>query len=152
MNRKELIRRTAGKMREKDIRKPVTMPKQVFHVSDDDGNKKDFVLRKSDKNVLFTVEDVEAVIDSCLEVISDALKHGETVTVKGFGSLGLRHYKPRSIRHVETGEEIIIPERYIPRFSFGNELRMCARVYELSLEDCIAEHRVPMFGMQDEVD
>ena len=149
MNRKELVRRIASKMREKNIRKPVPMPKQVLHISDDEGNQKDFILRKSDKNVLFTINDVEAMLDTCLEVIGESIKHGEPVSIHGFGSLGLKYIKERAMKHVGTGEDVVAPARYIPRFSFGNDLRMCAKVYELSLADCHAEHRMPIFGMPD---
>ena len=55
MNRKEFARRVATLMREKDIRKPVSIPKQVFHISDDEGNSRDFVVRKTDKSVQFTI-------------------------------------------------------------------------------------------------
>lgn len=127
-------------MREKNIRKYVKMPKQVFHISDEEGNKKDFVLRKSDKEVLFTVEDVGAIIDTCLEVIGDSIKHGEPITIKGFGTLGLNYHKSKSVKHVETGEEVVIPARYLPKFSFGKDLRMCAKLYELSLADLESGH------------
>lgn len=60
MNRKELVRRIANVMRENNIRKPVSSQKQVFHISDDEGNTKDFVVKKTDKGVLFTYDDVEA--------------------------------------------------------------------------------------------
>ena len=77
MNRKELVRRIANVMRENDIRKPVSSQKQVFHISDDEGNSKDFVVKKTDKGVLFTYDDVEAVMDTCLAVIGDSLYQSE---------------------------------------------------------------------------
>ena len=58
MNRNEFVRRVTSVMRENDIRKPVSSPKQVFHISDDEGNSKDFVVRKTDKKVIFTIDDV----------------------------------------------------------------------------------------------
>ena len=122
-------------MHERDIRKPVHMPKRVFHISDDDGNTRDFVVRTSDKKVLFTVDDVGAVIDAALYVITDALKHGEEITVRGFGTLRLRHLKSRKMRHVETGEETVSEAHYIPKFVCGQDLRMSAKMYELSLSD-----------------
>ena len=148
--KKDLIRRTAEKMRENSIRKIVPIPKHVFYISDDEGNTKKFAVRKSDKKVLFTNEDVEAMLETLIEVISDAIKRGENVGIKGFGTLGLSHCKQRTVRHVETGEEIIIPERYIPRFSFGHDLRMCAKVYELSLKEKEREHVEPAAAIDDE--
>lgn len=135
MNRKELVRRIAGLMRTNNIRKPVSSQKQVFHISDDEGNKKDFVVRKTDKQVLFTTDDVEAIIDSCICVIEDALKRGEEISIRGFGTLGLHHRKARATKRPDTGEWVEVEARYVPKFTFGNDLRMCAKMYELSLSE-----------------
>lgn len=135
MNRKELVRRIACVMRDNDIRKPISYPKQVFHISDDEGNSKDFVIKKTDTSVLFTTEDVESIIDSCLYVIEDALKKGEHISIRGFGTLGLRHRKARVTKHPDTGEVVDVSARFVPKFTFGNDLRMCAKIYELSLDE-----------------
>lgn len=151
MNRKEFVRRIASFMRENDVRKPVSMPKQVFHISDDEGNKKDFVLKKIDKTVLFTVDDIESMVDACLQVIRDAMMHGESITFRGIGTLGLRYRAPRKLKHVETGEEVVAEARYLPKFSFGNDLRMWAKMYELSLADQGIDTPLPVFN-EDEND
>lgn len=135
MNRKELVRRVASVMRENNIRKPVSSPKHVFHITDDEGNSKDFIIKKTDKSVLFTVDDVEAVINTCIDVIMDAIRQGESISVKGFGTLALHYRKARSTIHPETGEPVIVADRYIPKFTYGKQLRMCARVFELSLNE-----------------
>jgi len=152
MNRRELVRRIANVMRDNNVRKPVSSPKQVFHISDDEGNKKDFVVRKTDKSVLFTVDDVEAVIDACLYVVEESLKRGEPVSIRGFGSLGLKYRKPRATKRPGTEEWVDIEARYIPKFSFGNDLRMCAKVYELSLSGSVADVNLPIFDDVDEMD
>ena len=135
MNRKEFDRRVTSIMRENGIRKPVSSPKQVFHISDDEGNKKDFIIRKTDKSVAFTIEDIEAVVDTCIYVIMDALKNGEDITFRGFGSLGVHHRKARATKRPDTGEWVEVGARYVPKFTFGNDLRMCAKLYELSLNE-----------------
>lgn len=140
MNRKEFDRRVASVMRENGIRKPVSSPKQVFHISDDEGNKKDFVIRKTDKSVMFTIEDIESVIDSCIYVIKEALKRGENITFHGFGSLGVHHRKARATKRPDTGEWVEVEARYIPKFTFGNDLRMCTKLYELSLNEVCADN------------
>ena len=150
MNRKELVRRVASVMRENNVRKPVSSPKHVFHISDDDGNTKDFVIRKTDKNVLFTADDVEAIVDACLFVIEDAMKRGEPVSIRGFGTLGLKYRKPRATKKLGTDEWVDIDARYIPKFTFGNDLRMCAKVYELSLQDNVLSEPLPVFDESDD--
>lgn len=152
MNRREFVRRIANVMRENNIRKPVSSPKQVFHISDDEGNKKDFVVKKTDKSVLFTVDDVEAVVDACLYVIEESLKRGEPVSIRGFGSLGLKYRKPRATKRPGTEEWVDVEARYVPKFSFGNDLRMCAKVYELSLGDGLIGAELPIFDDTEETD
>lgn len=149
MNRKELVRRVAAELRNGDIRKPVSIPKQVFHISDDEGHSKDFVVRKTDKSVLYTTDDVEAIVDTCLAVVADSIRHGEEITIRGFGTLGLRYRKPRVLKHVETGEEVTVEGRYMPRFYVGSELRMAAKVYELSLSDGLIDEPLPIYNDED---
>lgn len=139
MNKKELIRHVSDLLRENNVRKPISIPKHVFHISDDEGNKKDFTVKKTDKSSIYTIEDVGAILDACLCVIQDALKHGEPIAIHGFGTLDIRYRKPRKTKHFETGEDIVVKGRYVPKFSFGNDLRLCARVYEMSLGDKFPE-------------
>lgn len=135
MNKRDLIGKVAEVLRENDVRKPISAQKTVLHISDDCGNQSDFIVKKSERGVLFTVNDVSAIIDACLVVIEDAIKHGEDVTIHGFGSLGVHHRAARETKHPETGEPVNVAARYVPKFSFGNNLRMAAKVYELSLTD-----------------
>ena len=135
MNKKGLISKTAEVLRNNNIRKPVSTPKQVFHISDDEGNQKDFVVKKTDKTVLYNTTDVAAILDACLSVVEEAIKHGEEVSIHGFGTLGVHQRAARTTKHPETGETVKVNARYVPKFSFGNNLRMAAKVYELSLDD-----------------
>ena len=135
MNKKDLINRTVDVLRENDVRKHVTAQKTVLHISDDHGNSSDFVVRKSERGLLFTIGDVSAIIDACLAVVEDAMKHGEDISIHGFGTLGVHHRAARQTKHPDTGEPVTINARYVPKFNFGNTLRMAAKVYELSLSD-----------------
>lgn len=132
MNKKELSSRVAEVLRTNNIRKPVSVKKQTFHITDEDGNTADFHIKQQDKNVLYTVDDTANVIDACIAVILDAIKNGEEISIKGFGSLGLHYRAARRTKEPNSGEWCEIEARYIPKFSYGNDLRMAARLYELS--------------------
>lgn len=132
MNKKELSSRVAEVLRVNNIRKPVSVKKQTFHITDEDGNTADFHIKQQDKNVLYTVDDTANVIDACIAVILDAIKNGEEISIKGFGSLGLHYRAARRTKEPNSGEWCEIEARYIPKFSYGNDLRMAARLYELS--------------------
>ena len=140
MVRKELISNITSMLRDNNIRKPISVPKHVFHISDDDGNEKDFVVKKTDKTAIYTVEDVDAIIRAFELIVADAIKRGDTVSIRGFGSFGLHYRKARTAIHPDTGENVVVPARYVPKFTFGNTLRKSARVYEASLNDRAHTH------------
>lgn len=139
MNRKELVRLASGVMRENKVKKPVHSKKQVFHISDGNGTSKDFVIKQSSGRVIYTIDDIDAVLDACIQVIQEALKRGESVTVRGFGTLGLHYRKARMTKHPNTGERVDIDAHYVPKFVSGSKLKMCAKIYELSLDDKLCE-------------
>lgn len=133
MTYSELTRRVAAELRERDVRKPVILPRYTLHVSDDEGNRKDFFIKKTDKSVLFTKDDVKGVLDACMEIIKEAVRAGEGIAVPGFGKLELKYRKPRRAANPLTGELIDVAGRYVPKVTFGSEMRLSARIYELSL-------------------
>lgn len=132
MNKKELSSRVAEVLRANNVRKPVSVKKQTFHITDEEGNTADFHIKQQDKNVIYTVDDTLNVIDACIAVIVDALKNGEEISIKGFGNLGLHYRAARRTKEPISGEWCEIEARYVPKFSYGNDLRMAARLYELS--------------------
>lgn len=133
MNKKELISKATEVLRNNNIRKPISTPKQVFHISDDEGNQKDFIVRKTDKSVLYNTTDVSAIFEACLAVLEDAIKHGEKVCLYGFGTFDVHRRAARTTKHPDSGEVVEVKARYVPKFSYGNNLRMAAKLYELSL-------------------
>lgn len=135
MYRREFINTVAGLLRTNGIRKPVRSPKHVLHVSDDEGNHKDFVIKAVDRNAMYTIKDVENILDACVYVAKDALSHGDNVAINGFGNLGLKYYKPKVVRDPDGDGYMDIPARFLPRFSPGGEVRECAKIYEAYLRD-----------------
>lgn len=135
MKKKELVSKVAEVLRKNQIRKPISSPKQVFHISDDEGNQKDFIVRKTEKTVAYNVHDVSAIVEACLAVIEDAVRHGEEIAIHGFGTLGIHYRAARTTVHPDTGEVCEVRARYVPKFVFGNILRTAAKIYELSLQD-----------------
>lgn len=135
MNKKELIARASEVLRDNNIRKPVSMPKQVFHISDDEGNKKDFIVRKTDKTVAYNTNDVAAILDVLILEIQECIKRGETVHIHGFGDFLIHKRAARWTKHPETKEVVEVKERYVPKFTYGKDMKRAAKLYELSLED-----------------
>lgn len=135
MKKLDLARRVNEILRENNIRKSIRTPKHYFYISDDDGRTRQFVVKETEKSVIYTEKDVLAIIDACINAIMESLKRGEEINIKGFGTLGLKYRQPRKTKRPGTEEWIDIEGRYIPKFTFGNQLRMCAKVYEVSIGD-----------------
>lgn len=43
--------------------------------------------------------------------------------IRGFGSFSLNYRPPRLGRNPKTGEKVAVPEKYVPHFKAGKELR-----------------------------
>ena len=63
-----------------------------------------------------TKVETETVIDGFLTTIIEALRNGERVEFRGFGSFSVKKRKPKKARNPGTGEEIFLPERFVPTF------------------------------------
>ncbi len=70
-----------------------------------------------------TSEDVDLAVRELLEHMSAALAAGDRVEIRGFGSFALHHRPVRNGRNPRTGEDVVVEERYTPRFRPGKLLR-----------------------------
>lgn len=70
-----------------------------------------------------TKVETEAVIDGFVATIISALKAGERVEFRGFGSFNVKKRRPKKARNPGTGEEVRLPERYVPIFKPSKILR-----------------------------
>lgn len=62
-------------------------------------------------------------IDTILDSIKAALKKGQKVALIGFGAFSVSKRKARKGRNPQTGKEIKIAARKVPRFSAGKGLK-----------------------------
>ncbi|MFP5350903.1 MAG: integration host factor subunit beta [Gammaproteobacteria bacterium] len=67
--------------------------------------------------------DVELAVKELLEQMSAALAAGERIEVRGFGSFSLHYRPPRVGRNPKTGAAVHVPDKYVPHFKPGKELR-----------------------------
>lgn len=58
-----------------------------------------------------------------LEGIIGALRRGDKVELRGFGSFRVRQRRPRIGRNPKTGEKVDVPAKKIPYFKPGKDLR-----------------------------
>jgi DNA-binding protein HU-beta len=67
--------------------------------------------------------DAAAAVEAVLNVVTDALKAGDQVTLTGFGSFLVRERDARTGRNPRTGEEIQIKASKVPSFKAGKALK-----------------------------
>jgi integration host factor subunit beta len=65
----------------------------------------------------------ELLICQMFDSMVDALCRGEGIEIRGFGSFTVRDYKPYSGRNPRTGKQVAVPEKRLPFFKVGKELK-----------------------------
>jgi integration host factor subunit beta len=68
-------------------------------------------------------KDTEVVVNTIFDSMTEALKHGERIEIRGFGSFQVKVREAREGRNPKTGEEVQIPAKRTPFFKVGKELK-----------------------------
>ncbi len=85
--------------------------------------KSDLVQTLSEKVTSLTKKECEVIVDTVFHHMKDALQRGEKIEIRGFGSFTVRVRRAKEGRNPKTGEKVSIPEKRIPFFKVGQELR-----------------------------
>ena len=67
--------------------------------------------------------DVELAVKTLLDTMTQALAEGKRIELRGVGSFVLQHRPARAGRNPKSGEKVLIPEKRVPHFKPGKELR-----------------------------
>lgn len=65
----------------------------------------------------------EHVVNCVFNAMTAALENGEGIEIRGFGSFTVRHYKSYNGRNPRTGKPVPVPEKRLPFFKVGKELK-----------------------------
>jgi len=84
-------------------------------------NKGDLV--KEVTKVVNTKKDAQAAVDCVFSTITNALKKKDTVTLIGFGTFKVAQRNARKGRNPQTGQEITIKAKKVPKFVPGKALK-----------------------------
>jgi DNA-binding protein HU-beta len=68
-----------------------------------------------------------AAVESLIDGITRSLKKGDSVSFVGFGTFKTANRKARMARNPQTGADIKLPKRRVPRFSAGKALKQAVR-------------------------
>ncbi len=85
--------------------------------------KSELITRLAQRYEELVARDAEAAVRTIHAAMSQALQAGTRIEIRGFGSFGLNYRPPRVGRNPKSGETVHVPEKYVPHFKTGRELR-----------------------------
>jgi integration host factor subunit beta len=76
-----------------------------------------------DQRPHYKKRDVECAVNALFDSIKSALVNGHRVEVRGLGTFKVKQRDARNGRNPRNGESVDIPDRQIPFFKAGRELK-----------------------------
>ncbi len=70
-----------------------------------------------------TRRDGEVIVDTLFDAVISALKSGDKIEIRGFGSFRTRQRNARTGRNPKTGSKVDVPAKRVPFFKPSKELR-----------------------------
>lgn len=83
----------------------------------------DLIQKLADKNPHLMQKDVERIINTIFDEITNALVRGDRVELRGFGAFSIKRREPRQGRNPRTGETVAVAGKTVPFFKTGKQLR-----------------------------
>lgn len=85
--------------------------------------KSELVEKVMETNSLLNRKDAELAVNIVFDSMADALKGGDRVEIRGFGSFTVREREAREARNPKSGEVVRIAAKRTPFFKTGKELK-----------------------------
>lgn len=73
--------------------------------------------------VEMTRRDSEVIVEAILASVVRALRDGDRIEIRGFGSFRTRQRQPRVGRNPKTGARVEVPAKRVPSFKPSRELK-----------------------------
>lgn len=67
--------------------------------------------------------DIEMVVKTIFDTMSSALSEHHRIEIRGFGSFAAKKRHSRTAHNPKTGIKVAVPEKWVPFFVPGKELR-----------------------------
>ena len=85
--------------------------------------KSDLISRLAQRFPQLTSKDADLAVKMILDAMTEALIKGDRIEIRGFGSFSLNYRPPRIGRNPKSGEKVEVPEKWVPHFKAGKDLR-----------------------------
>lgn len=86
-------------------------------------NKSDLIELLAKKLTTLASRDVEVIVNTVFDSMTDELRRGGRIEIRGFGSFEVRVRKPRLGRNPKSGASVKVGTRRVPFFKVGKELK-----------------------------
>ena len=85
--------------------------------------KSELILKITSKNSYLYRKDVYKIIDTLFNCVTKALKDGDRVELRGFGTFTTKLRNARIGRNPKTGDPVAIPQKKMPFFKMGKSMK-----------------------------
>ena len=85
--------------------------------------KSELIARLAERFPQLVTKDADYAVKMILDALTAALVRSDRIEIRGFGSFALNYRPPRIGRNPKSGEKVQVPEKYVPHFKAGKELR-----------------------------
>lgn len=85
--------------------------------------KKTELVEKVATRVGLTKSQADEAVKAFVETITEALKAGDKIALKGFGTFEVRERNERTARNPRTGETMVVPASKVPAFKASSALK-----------------------------
>ena len=83
----------------------------------------ELIQKIADDNPHLYQRDVERIVNTIFDEITDAMARGDLVELRGFGAFSVKKREARVGRNPRTGETVDVEEKHVPFFKTGKLLR-----------------------------
>ena len=83
----------------------------------------ELIQKIADENPHLYQRDVERIVNTVFEEVTDAMARGDRVELRGFGAFSVKKRDARVGRNPRTGETVQVEEKCVPFFKTGKLLR-----------------------------
>ncbi|MBV2360079.1 integration host factor subunit beta [Thalassococcus sp. CAU 1522] len=83
----------------------------------------ELIQKIADENPHLYQRDVERIVNTIFEEITNAMARGDRVELRGFGAFSVKKRDARIGRNPRTGESVKVEEKSVPFFKTGKLLR-----------------------------
>ena len=85
--------------------------------------KSELIFKITNKNSYLYNKDVYKIIDTLFNSVTKALKNGDRVELRGFGTFTTKLRNARIGRNPKTGDPVAIPQKKLPFFKMGKSMK-----------------------------